>query len=226
MKDVVAVEQTTVTVTEIAENRFSTLQQTPLELELKEYAKENHVPIILDEGLAFLDQIIRLKCPKKILEIGTAIGYSAIHMALVCNSHITTIERDPKMICEAKKNISKAGLEGSIRLIEADALEAFSMVSNESFDMIFIDAAKAQYIKFFELYAQVLAKDGIIISDNMSFHGLVDSIESYQQQSRSVRGLIRKLAAFHSYLLERKDFDSTIYKIGDGMALSIKKDEL
>lgn len=198
--------------------------QTDLEIELKQYAKEHHVPIIMDEGLEFLNQVILLRKPKKILEIGTAIGYSAIHMASVCGSHVTTIERDSKMIEQAKCNIERAKLSSQIHLIEMDALESFSAVQNEQFDLIFIDAAKAQYIKFFELYSPLLTKYGVIVTDNMNFHGLLDE-EVYQQQSRSVRGLIRKLSAYHSYLLDRKDFSTTIYNIGDGIALSIKKDE-
>ncbi|MDE6584196.1 MAG: O-methyltransferase [Anaeroplasmataceae bacterium] len=219
-----AVEQKIVIAMETVENKTSNLVQTDLEIELKQYAKNHHVPIIMDEGLEFLNQIILLRKPKKILEIGTAIGYSAIHMASVCGSHITTIERDSKMIEQAKKNIQRANLSSQIHLIEMDALESFSVVQNEQFDLIFIDAAKAQYIKFFELYSPLLTKCGVIVTDNMNFHGLLDE-ELYQQQSRSVRGLIRKLSAYHTYLLDRKDFSTTIYNIGDGMALSIKKDE-
>lgn len=219
-----AVEQKIVIAMETVENKTSNLVQTDLEIELKQYAKEHHVPIIMDEGLEFLNQIILLRKPKKILEIGTAIGYSAIHMASVCGSHVTTIERDSKMIEQAKNNIQRANLPSQIHLIEMDALESFFVVQNEQFDLIFIDAAKAQYIKFFELYSPLLTKHGVIVTDNMNFHGLLDE-ELYQQQSRSVRGLIRKLSAYHTYLLDRKDFSTTIYNIGDGMALSIKKDE-
>lgn len=192
-----------------------------LDLKLKEYAKEFNVPIILDEGLALLEQIIRIKKPTNILEIGTAIGYSAIRMSRVNGSFITTIERNPKMIEIAKNNFKDANLEDKIKLIECDALEAFDLVSDKKYDLIFIDAAKAQYEKFFNLYTPLLNENGIVISDNMSFHNLKDNLES---QSRSVKALIRKLGNYQNFLLNNKDYDTSIFNIGDGVAISIKKD--
>jgi predicted O-methyltransferase YrrM len=199
------------------------LKFSPLELELKEYAKENKVPIIFDEGLSFVEAIIGAKRPKNILEIGTAIGYSAIRMASVCNSNIYTIERDNSMYNLAIENIKKAGLENNIHVIFKDALEAFSDVSNIKFDLIFIDAAKAQYHKFFDIYTPLLNDNGVVICDNMLFHGLVNDINNIDSYSRSVRGLIRKLNLFHDELLNNDKFQTAIYDIGDGMSVSIKK---
>lgn len=222
--DVLAVEVKTVTETVIASNNeLLNLSFNEFDLELKKYAQENNVPIIFDEGLAFLETVIRLYKPKRILEIGTAIGYSAMRMHRVCGSLITTIERNPKMYEEAINNVSKADLGDSIEIIFKDALDAFDDVSKYNYDMIFIDAAKAQYTKFFNLYTPLLNDGGIVVCDNMMFHGLVNNEESYEKQTRSVRGLIRKLAAFHSDLLNNKDYDTSIFNIGDGMSVSVKK---
>lgn len=204
----------------IVMNNLLNLKFDEFDLELKEYAKENNVPIIFDEGLAFLELIIRLYKPKTILEIGTAIGYSAIRMHKVCGSKITTIERNEKMYEVAKNNILKAKLENEIDVIYKDALEAFDDIKDLTFDLIFIDAAKAQYTKFFEMYQQLLNPKGVIVCDNMLFHGLVDGDVS--NQSRSVRGLVRKLNNFHEYLLNNENYKTSIFNIGDGMAVSVK----
>ena len=199
------------------------LEFSPLELELKEYAKENKVPIIFDGGLSFLEAVIRTKRPINILEIGTAIGYSAIRMSRAANSDVYTIERDPKMYEKAIENVKKAGLDDKIHIIFKDALEAFDDVKSIKFDLIFIDAAKAQYHKFFDLYTPLLNDHGVVVCDNMLFHGLVEDKDNLENYSRSVRGLIRKLNEFHDALLSNKDFDTAIYDIGDGMSISVKK---
>lgn len=199
------------------------LKFSPLEKELKEYAKENKVPIILDEGLSFLESIIKIKKPINILEIGTAIGYSAIRMASVCNSNVYTIERDINMYNKAIENIKLANLEDKIHIVFKDALEAFDDLSNIKFDLIFIDAAKAQYTKFFDIYTKLLNEDGVVVCDNMYFHGLVEDMDNLENYSRSVRGLIRKLNDFHNYLLNNDEYQTSIYDIGDGMSVSIKK---
>lgn len=222
--DAQAVEVKTVTETVIVNNNeLLNLSFDETDLELKAYAKENNVPIIFDEGLAFLETIIRLHKPKRILEIGTAIGYSAMRMHKACGSLITTIERNSKMFEEATKNINNANLSDKIEIIFKDALEAFDEVSKNTYDMIFIDAAKAQYTKFFNLYTPLLNEGGIVVCDNMLFHGLVEDGDAYEKQTRSVRGLIRKLAAFHNNLLSNEDYNTSIFNIGDGMSVSIKK---
>lgn len=198
------------------------LKWSSLELEMKAYALEHHVPILVDEGLAFIEQIIRIQRPKKILEIGTAIAYSAIRMHQVCGSHIYTIERNPDMIVLAKKNIEASGFKKEISLIEADALEAFPLLQQETFDMIFIDAAKAQYTNFFNLYSPLLNSHGIILTDNMNFHGLVQQQEAIP--SRSVRGLVRKLQSYQEFLVQNENFITSVFSIGDGIAVSVKKD--
>ncbi len=189
---------------------------------MRSFARENGVPIIKDEGLVFLKNIIGLKRPMNILEIGTAIGYSALMMNSVCNSNIYTIERDEKMYNEALKNVNEYKLNDRINIIYKDALEAFDDVKDIKFDLIFIDAAKAQYKKFFEIYTKLLNDNGMVVCDNMLFHGLVND-SNYENMSRSLRGLVRKLKDFHEYLLTNESYDSAIYDIGDGMAVSILK---
>lgn len=189
-----------------------------LDLELREYAKINNVPIIQDEGLHFLRQMIILKQCKNILEIGTAIGYSSIQMAKL-GANVDTIEINENMYNLAIENIKKANLENKINVFFKDALE-IDINDLKKYDLIFIDAAKAQYINFFNKFKVLLNDNGIIITDNLLFHGLVleENIES-----RNLRQLIKKIRGYNTWLMEQKDFDTTIYNIGDGLALSIKK---
>ncbi|MDD3392962.1 MAG: O-methyltransferase, partial [Bacilli bacterium] len=138
--------------------------------ELEEYAKTNNVPIMEKDGIAFLIDNIKKHDIKNILEIGTAIGYSSIMMALVnSNIKITTIERDQDRYLLAVDNINKFGLQEQIKIICGDALETQVM---GIYDLIFIDAAKAQNIKFFEKYQDALKPGGVIVTDNLNFHGL------------------------------------------------------
>ena len=192
------------------------------DLSLREYANLNNVPIIKDAGLAMLEQTIMLNRPLRILEIGTAIGYSAIRMNRLIDSEIYTIERNEKMYNEATKNIKAINKENKIHIIYKDALEAFDDVKNLEFDMIFIDAAKAQYVKFFNLYTPLLKKGGVVFCDNMLFHGLVLDEANYDNLSRSVRGLARKLKAFHDELLSNESYKTSIFDIGDGISISVK----
>lgn len=205
-----------------AENNLLNLSFNEFDLKLKEYAQEYNVPIIKDEGLAMLEQTIMLSKPLKILEIGTAIGYSAIRMNRLLGSEIYTIERNIDMYNEASKNIKEINKENEIHIIYKDALEAFDDVKDNEFDLIFIDAAKAQYMKFFNLYTPLLKKGGVVFCDNMLFHGLVLDEANYDNLSRSVRGLARKLKAFHDELLSNKDYKTSIFDLGDGVSISIK----
>lgn len=211
------------TVMETVKSNPLNLVWTDLDLELKTYAKEHHVPIIVDEGLALLEQIIRIAKPKHILEIGTAIGYSAIRMARICGSKVTTIERDSTMITMATKTIERSGYQDFIQVVSSDALEAFDLVKDTIYDLIFIDAAKAQYQNFFNLYTPLLSSHGIVVSDNMSFHGLVRE-ENLNAMSRSVRGLVRKLSRYQDFILNHPNYHTSIFELGDGVAISVKKD--
>lgn len=188
--------------------------------EIKKYALDNKVPIMVDEGIDFLTTFIIKNQTTNILEIGSAIGYSAIMMALANpNVKITTIERDRERYLEAVKNVKKMGLEDRITLIFNDALETSI---EGKFDLIFIDAAKGQNIRFFEKFESNLTDHGVIITDNIDFHGLVQKdVESIQ--SRNLRGLIRKIREYIDYLKNNPKYDVEFLKVGDGIAVARKK---
>lgn len=208
-----------VEITDAERNQLLNLKFSPYIEQMREYAKENNVPIIQDEGLAFLKAIVKLYKPKRILEVGCAIGYSSSMMNLYSNAEVWTIERDPKMYEEATKNIKELGLEDKIHIIFKDALEIENELDSLKFDMIFIDAAKGQYTKFFQKFTPLLEEKGIVVTDNMLFHGLLDQ----EIQNRNLRQLVTKLKKYHDFLLNNEDYDTSIYDLGDGMALSIKK---
>ena len=183
---------------------------------LEIYAKENNVPIIQKEGLNFLIEYIKQNNVKTILEIGTAIGYSSINMALVSDDiQITTIERNEKMYKQAIKNIKDFNLENRINVIYGDALDT---VVQGKYDLIFIDAAKAQYIKFFEKYKQNLQMNGTIITDNLNFHGL--ALHPEEIHSKNLKALVKKINNYKEFLINNKEFNTTFYEIGDGIAVS------
>ncbi len=192
------------------------------EEQMRSYASLNGVPIIKDEGLYFLIENIKKYNVKNILEIGTAIGYSASIMVKCNNAKVTTIERDPKMYNEAIKNIKNQNLTNKIRVVYADALEAYPMVSDQKYDLIFIDAAKGQYQKFFQMYSRLLNNNGIIICDNMDFHDLV--FKDVSTLTRGARGIVTKLKRFKNFLDTNDDFVTTYYHIGDGMTISYPKE--
>ena len=183
---------------------------------IEDYAHENNIPIMLSDGIEFLTDFIKKNNVKRILEIGSAIGYSAIRMALVSSDiHVVTIERDVLRYNEAVKNINDFNLNDRIDIRLADALECD--VDGE-FDLIFIDAAKAQYIKFFEKYKSNLANNGVIISDNLSFHGMVDNIDSIS--NRNTRQLVGKIVKYIDFLKNNLEFDTEFISIGDGIGIS------
>ena len=193
-------------------------------LEMENYASEHNVSIIEKKSIAFIMKYIRDNNIKNVLEIGSAIGYSAINMALTSSDVcVTTIERDKDRYIEAVKNIKEFNLEDRITLILADAL-AFN--TDEEFDLIFIDAAKSQYIKFFEKFSKNLKQKGFIVTDNINFHGLTYSDKT--KMSRNLRQLITKLERYINFLKDNEKFKTRFFEIGDGVAISRrrkKKDE-
>ena len=201
-------------------DNLNKLEFSDLDLEMMEYAKENNVPIIQLEGLHFLRQVIMLKNCKNILEIGTAIGYSSIQMAKL-GVNVDTIEINEVSYNIAIENIKKANLSDKINVYLEDALK-IDINKLGKYDLIFIDAAKAQYINFFNKFKVLLNSKGVILTDNLLFHGLV--LEKENIESRNLRQLVKKIDNYNSWLMEQNDFDTTIYNIGDGIALSIKKD--
>ena len=188
-------------------------------LEMIKFAEENDVPIMQNEGIAFLIMLLKVKKPLRILEIGSAIGFSSSMMALNSEAKIDTIERDPKMIAECKKNHTELNLLERINLIEGDALDTLEIVKDYKYDLIFIDAAKAQYIKFFEMYSPLLNDNGVILSDNLYFHDLLFT----EVNNRDLRQLVRKVGKYNEFLLNHPEFETHIFKIGDGIGVSTRK---
>lgn len=191
-------------------------------LEMEHYASTNNVPIIELDSIKFMMKYIKLNQVKSILEIGTAIGYSAILMANA-NSfcEITTIERDEKRYKEAVKNVNKSGLDKRIELVYNDAMEV--NLGDVKYDLIFIDAAKGQYIKYFEKFSNYLNPGGVIITDNLKFHGLVKNKDLIK--SRNVKGIVNKIEKYIDFLKENKDYVTKFYDIGDGLSVSFRKNE-
>ena len=184
--------------------------------QLEDYASKNSIPIMEHDGIEFLLKVVKENNIKNILEIGSAIGYSAIRMCLVNDDiKVTTIERDLKRYNEAVKNIKLFNLEDRINIIYDDA---FNVNLDDKYDLIFIDAAKSQYIKFFQKFSLNLDKNGLIVSDNLNFHGLTHTSEFIK--SRNVRGIVRKLNNYIDFLKENEDFTTTFYEIGDGVSIS------
>jgi len=186
---------------------------------IEKYADEKGVPIMEKEGIEFLTEFIKLNKVKNILEIGSAIGYSAINMALASDDvNVTTIERDKDRYIEAVKNVKKLGLDSRITLILADALD---FNTSEEYDLIFIDAAKSQYIKFFTKFSSNLKPKGYIVTDNINFHGLTNSDKS--KMSRNLRQLITKLERYINFLKDNEEFKTRFFEVGDGVAISRRR---
>ncbi|MDD4607770.1 MAG: O-methyltransferase [Bacilli bacterium] len=186
---------------------------------IEEYARINKIPIMEKDGIEFLINYVKDNNIHSILEIGSAIGYSAIRVALIDSDiFITTIERDEARYIEALNNINNFKLNDQIEIINDDA---FNVSLDRKYDLIFIDAAKSQYIKFFEKFKDSLNESGVIISDNLNFHGLVNSTKKIE--SRNVRGLVRKLRSYIQFLKDNEEFDTEFVDIGDGISISRKK---
>lgn len=184
---------------------------------IKDFALKNDVPIINDEGLAFIIDKIKQYNIKTILEIGTAIGYSAISFTMN-GASVTSVERNDLMYELAVKHVNELALNDKITLIHDDALTT-ELVEGK-FDLIFIDAAKAQYEKFFNKYEKHLNDGGIIICDNLNFHNL-----DITKVSRNTRQLLGKIERFKEFLKNNNDYSTTFYNDGDGMSVSIKNEK-
>lgn len=188
-------------------------------LDIKKKALENHIPIMQDEGIVFIKEYIEKNDVHSILEIGSAVGYSAISFASVKKDVVvTTIERDVERYLEAVQNIKDMGLESRITIYHEDALE---FTTEGTYDLIFIDAAKSQYIKFFEKYKKNLNPKGVIITDNLSFHGMVEDITL--THNRNTRQLVGKIRSYIEFLKNNEEFDTEFYSLGDGISVSRKK---
>lgn len=181
--------------------------------DIKAEAVKLGIPIIEDGGLAYLLKLIEEHHVKNILEIGTAIGYSALQMAAFDVS-IDTIERDEDMITHAKRYIAAHKNGHKINLIEADALTYKG--SLKTYDLIFIDAAKSQYMTLFNHYKQYVSPDGMIVCDNLFFHHLdIDKVKN-----KHTKALLKKIKKFREFLADNKTFDTAFITVGDGLSVS------
>ena len=187
--------------------------------EIESYAKDNHIPIMLKDGIDFLCAYIKDNNIKNILEIGSAIGYSAIKMASVSDDiKVTTIEKDEERYNIAVSNIKKYNLDNRIDIILDDALNV--SLSGE-YDLIFIDASKGHNIDFFNRFKDNLSSNGVIITDNLSFHGLVE--DSRLIETKNQRGIVNKIKLFIDFLDNNKEFITEYIPVGDRISISKRR---
>ena len=196
-------------------------ENSPLLTELRKKAEEDRVPIIRKEMESFIRVLFKLKEPKTILELGSAIGYSAILMSECISSDgkITTIENYDKRIIEAKENFKRAGKEDVITLLEGDALEIISKLDGE-YDFIFMDAAKAQYINYLPHLIRLMPKGAILLTDNVLQDG--DLFESRYGIIRRNRTIHTRMREYLEAVKNSDELETSIVKIGDGITLSVK----
>ena len=192
-----------------------------VELEkIKEKALEEHIPIIMDDTLDVIAKILIEKRPERILEIGTAVGYSAICFSeyLKEDGRIDTIEKDEQREAEARENIKKVGVENKIKLYEGDAVEILPTL-DEKYDVVFIDAAKGKYPFFLEQALRMLKDDGIILADNILYKGYVMSDYNKHKQ----RTAVTHLRQYIKEITENPELETEILEVGDGLAISRKR---
>lgn len=189
-------------------------------IEIHDEARKEHVPIMLDDGMAFLLNYIRKhEGIRDILEVGTAVGFSAINMAKIrWDNKIDTLEINPKMYEKAIQNIKNEQLDDRIHvhLIDGAAFE-----TNKIYDLIFIDAAKSQYRRYLEHFMKNSRIGTVFIFDNLNFHGIVDNEEL--STNRSTIQMVHKIKKFREHLLNDDRFITSHYEVGDGIAVSVRK---
>lgn len=198
--------------------------QSPFALfkEMRAYAAEHHVPIMEEQGIGELLELLQQQEPVKVLELGTAIGYSALRMAeTLPRVYIDTIERDANRYEKALEFISKSTFNSRVQAICADALEVNTTELNAPYDAIFIDAAKGQYDRFFEKYECLLSDSGMIYCDNMSMHGLAEL--PIAQVPRRKRTMIRNIQSFRDKMSDHPKFDCELLPVGDGLLVCRRK---
>jgi len=189
--------------------------------ELRQYAEENHVPIIHPEVMRMIGVLGASLKPSRILEIGTAIGYSSIFFAgfLAEGGKIDTIERYDVMIEKARENIKKAGLSDTINVIAGDAMEVLECLDNQ-YDFVFVDAAKGQYLEFLPHCLRMMKKGALLVSDNVLYKGMVASDDLVVRRKKTI---VKRMRGYLDYICKTEELDSCIIPVGDGVALSYKK---
>jgi len=195
--------------------------------ELRQIGENDNVPIILKETEMVLHTLLNLKQPARILEIGTAIGYSAIYFATVCpNTEVYTIEKDEQMIQSARHNITQAGLDQHIHSLFGDGQEQIEKLASQGinqFDFVFIDAAKSHYKRFFDAAVKVCEPGAVLVSDNILQKGMTmsDAFDTHKRHKTN----IRKMREYVEYICHDRSIDTTLMCVGDGLAVSIYRGE-
>ena len=186
-------------------------------LKIKEQALKEHIPIIMDDTLNVIEETLKDNKIEKLLEIGTAVGYSAICFSefLAENGKIDTIERDTERVKKAKLNIKRAEVEDKINILEGDAVEILPTLNNK-YDVIFIDAAKGKYTFFLNEALRLIKTNGIIFADNILYKGYVMSDYNKHKQ----RTAVRNLREYIKEITENPKLETEILEIGDGLAIS------
>ena len=187
-------------------------------VDIRKYAKENNVPIMNSQTKELIISILQIKKPKSILEIGTAIGYSSICFSKYTDAEITTIELDKKTASIAKENFKKYNV--NVNLINDDAMKALRNI-NQGFDFVFIDANKSRYLDYFKMTSKLLNKGGIIIADNVLFRGEVCNDDIMEKRKNT---LVKRLRNFLAYITDLEGFTTSVIPIGDGLTLSVRRD--
>lgn len=194
-------------------------EQNGLLRELETYAKEHDVPISQPETIRMIEVLMKSGGIKRVLEIGSAIGYSAIRMAEATDAEVDTIEINEEMVRLARENLRRAGLESRVRILCGDANEVLEGLGG-AYDMIFVDAAKAQYNRFFPHCMRLLKEGGLLVSDNILYKGMTATDELVQHRKRTI---VKRLRVYLEMLRDHPDLDTAVLPVGDGVALSYKK---
>ena len=208
-------------INEIQQKYLHTFRNKPDSLieEMEKYAREHNVPIFSWQSAEFLEQLVQIKNPKRALELGTAIGYSTIRIArnLKGKSIIHTIEKSSDNIIAAKDFIAKSGISGKIKLLEGDALNVMPQLKKK-YDLIFLDADKEDYKRLFDFSLVLLRRGGLLIVDNLLWHGYAASgriPNNYKESTKHIR-------EFNKLFMNQPNLKTTIIPVGDGLGIGVK----
>ncbi len=188
---------------------------------LRAKAEQDRVPIILKETESFLDVLLKIIAPKRILEIGCAVGYSAMFFSKCCGAEVITIEKDCDMVVRARENIEKMGFSRKIKVVEGDGEECIKQLiesGEDSFDMVFIDAAKSHYKRFLEASLDICADNAVIVSDNVLFKGR--TVSDIYDPTGKHKTNIRKMREYVEFITKDERMDTTVISCGDGLSIS------
>ena len=206
----------------VQQNYLSSFRKRPDELidEMEKYALENHIPILLWQSAEFIEQLVVIKNPKRILEIGTAIGYTSIRIArnLQGKSAVHTIEKSADNIAKAKEYFSKSGLDSKIKLLEGEAINIMPQLKKK-YDLIFLDADKEDYKRLFDYSLVLLRRGGILVVDNLLWHGYAASSRVPKEYKTSTK----HIREFNELFMNQPNLKSLIIPIGDGLGVGVKK---